>query len=160
MKIIYLIISLFLSFQLFGQEFEIIEATSQKWTGGRKETGKGINYEIKILAKKGSAKLNFEKLWIGDDYYKVKAKNTDRNKPDNTFTRNDTIRIIASSLTYTENIDPVIEKELGLKHGKQMENEKPPYKFSGAALIGYRYKGKWKYEVIRTFKELEKLYYP
>lgn len=159
MRFIILIFSTLMSVAVFSQEFQIVEATSQKWAGGRKESGQGINYQLKIITKKSSDKLSFEKLWVDTSFYILKTRNLKNKAKDNSFAKNDTIGIFARKIVSKE-MNPGLEDEMDLDNNHNLTYEQAPYQFKGAALIGYKYKGKWKYKVIDVFKELEKLNYP
>lgn len=80
----------------FSRDFKIIEATKQEWTGGLKESGKGINYRITIVARTNSNKLIIEGLRINEKEYHCKKFNISDKNAGKSFEKNDTIIIISS----------------------------------------------------------------
>jgi hypothetical protein len=64
------------AFVLIEPPFKIIKSEQQKYYAGRKESGGGINYKIKVVAKKSSKKLSFESISVAGYKLKIKAYNT------------------------------------------------------------------------------------
>jgi len=153
MKYFLILASLLSITVVFSQEFEIIEATSQKWAGGQERTGHGYYYNLTLKAKKSSQKLIFDKLWIGADFFTIKAYKRSGNKHVEVFNTNDTIYINARS--QKRPIDPENPEE-----NQKTIKELPPFDLKGAALLGYIYKGKRKYKTVEAFKEVKAVYYP
>lgn len=134
----------------FAQDFEIIEATSQKWTGGRARSGHGVNYKITIVCKKKLKALSFDKLWLKDEPLLLKtAKNTTEKL---TFAKNDTIFLIAAKKVKTN--------EYGDEIKEDKKTEQPPVKFETEGLISYQVKRKNNHFLLPKFKKLEAIYYP
>lgn len=154
MKIITLLFSIFFLTSSYAQEFEIIDATAQKWAGGQKQSGHGINYSITLIANKSSQKLNFDKLWIGSNYFDIKAYKHVGVKNVEIYDKGDTVYINARSLSRpAENEDITTESQ-------NPKLEMPPFEFKAAALIGYTCKGKRKYKTVDVIKEAKAVYYP
>lgn len=151
MKISAFILSIILLFSCF-KGFEVVEATSQSWAGGRPETGNGTNYKFTLVAKAGSDKLSFENVWINGRAFEVTAYKDLRHRNETGFEKNDTIYL------FVEHV-----KRLDMQHleqtGEHRETESgsagtPPQTYEGAALIEYTLRGKTKYETVEKFKEL------
>ena len=137
---------------LFGTKIKVVDATSQQWAGGRYESGYGTDYKITLVAKKKSEVLTIDELWVGDDFFEVKPVKDLANRSDHTFSRKDTVYIIAG----------VKFKPDG--HGKDVKEKglikQAPRGFNGEALLGYSYRGKRRYIEIEKFRILEKIIYP
>jgi hypothetical protein len=73
----------------------ILEATRQEWAGGIEESGKGVNYEIRLVVKKGSAKLKFVSLSIDHQGCQYKITNVNRAEKGVRFSKGDTLLISA-----------------------------------------------------------------
>lgn len=131
---------------------KVLEATSQEWAGGRQESGFGTRYVIHLQAKRSSDKLEIDQIWIGENYFDIKELRSPQYKKLSSFSRGDTLTV------------NVGVKYQVLDNGKTQQidgtSKEPPKAFSGAALLGYRFKGKRKYIEIETFKQLEKIIYP
>jgi hypothetical protein len=128
-------------------DFKIISATSQKWTGGIKGAGSGINYRFTLIVSLSSQELTLDKLWIGSVFHKPRVSKKVFTENLN-FQPKDTLFIYASD--YFKSPDnPKFEDD-----GQKNEQEKPvvnifpPYKYDGEALIGYTVNGKQKYKTI------------
>ncbi len=135
-------------------KFEIIEATSQKWYGGQRDTGYGTYYEINIVPNASSESLKFDQIRIGEKYFEVSTYQKGRKIKNNTFSKGDTITININDRTvpnfsHLENT----EKCLTEKH-------ELPYKYKGKALLSFQYNDKRKYKEIEKFTILKELRYP
>ncbi len=73
----------------------ILEATRQEWTGGRKETGKGVDYEIRLVVQKGSARLKFVSITVDQLGCDFKIRNVNRPEKLNRYHKGDTLVINA-----------------------------------------------------------------
>jgi len=86
-------------FSLFLQKppdlIRILEATRQEWTGGREETGKGVNYEIKLVVKQKSAKLKFVSITVDQQGCSYKVSNISNPDKGNRYHKGDTLLISA-----------------------------------------------------------------
>ncbi len=156
MKILLFISFAILSFSgsFCSHKFEIIEASSQKWYGGARNSGYGTKYELTIIPKADSEVLKFDKLWIGSEYFPVSCFQKGKRIKNDTFGYGDTISIQINKHNNPKSI-PIIEKDSISK-----ENTKAPFKFKGEALLSYTYKSKRKYVKIEKFTEKEPLQYP
>lgn len=151
-SILYFLIFLFI-FPFCTKDFEIVEATKQRWTGGNADAGSGTDYVVKMVAKQNHEKLTIDQLWIGDDFYKVFAFVQDQNTRNTLFVKKDTIFIKAHYLQQPNRKGVMMEV-------KEYENLDKPYDFKGEALIGYTLKGKRKYKEIEKLKTLKYIPYP
>ncbi|MBN1414894.1 MAG: hypothetical protein JW973_07325 [Bacteroidales bacterium] len=73
----------------------ILEATRQEWTGGREETGKGVNYEIKLVVDKKSTKLKFVSVTVDQQGCSYKVNNISDPERGNRYRKGDTLMISA-----------------------------------------------------------------
>lgn len=146
MKTAFIMLVLFTGiFGFFKKDFKIIEATRQEWTGGLRESGKGINYKITLEAKKNSDKLKFEDIWIKERTYKYKIYNISENKPGNVFKKNDTLIISATIKTH--------------KDDNSLKEEQLPFDYTNESVIGYKLKNKKKYKPVGDIRILKPSYY-
>lgn len=136
----------------FGSRLSLLDATSQDWAGGTYESGYGTYYKMTFKARGGSEKLAVHDLWIGDHYFQVEAVSDPVRRKEKNFHRGDTVYVF-STLTYKPDAQ-------GQYTRQPTENKACPREFTGAALLGYTWKGKQKYLEIKAFRELEKLIYP
>jgi hypothetical protein len=91
-----LYILLFLAFlQQPSDLIRILEATRQEWTGGRQETGKGINYDIKLIVLKSSSRLKFVSIAVEQQGCNFKVSNISRPEKINHYHKGDTLVINA-----------------------------------------------------------------
>jgi hypothetical protein len=142
-----------------SQSFKVAGATQQRWAGGVRGSGTGINYEITLIAKQASSKMSIDQLWVGNQFYEVKAGKKFTGPAPFDFKPNDTIYINATQLFPGERMpdDPDTGPEF---IDIVPVNTPPPYKYKGAALIGYKLNGKRKYMPIAKIDQLPNLDYP
>lgn len=150
MKWILALCVLFLAYGCDVKDFDIVGATSQKWTGGRPESGRGIDYEIKLKAHLGSDILKIDRLWIGDSFYKVRVFKLVGTKQVKDFKKGDEILVKASFVEY-----PSIAPEKRPKN--KTEKIELPQKYNGAALIGYTLKDKRLYKEVKKIEKLKNM---
>jgi hypothetical protein len=108
--------------------FRIVEATRQEWTGGIEESGKGVNYEIRLVVNKGSAKLKFVSITVDQQGCAYKISNLTGAEKGERYHKGDTLLISAL-----------------LKNPPGM----PPQKGRPYPVIGYTYKKELCYFSIR-----------
>ncbi len=82
-------------FTFCGQPFSILDSASQYFVSGRKESGRGVNYEIRLVAKKSSKKLEFNHMISKGDTLSIKLKSS-RNKFIKEFSKGDTLYLYSS----------------------------------------------------------------
>ena len=152
MKLLITFFALLFSFSWFGNDFTIIEMTLQKYAGGRQKSGYGTRYNIKLLAQKDSKKLKIDQVWIGEEYFEVKPIKNPKQRNDHKFSKNDTIYLYIKHHIHTD------ERMKDAQKDKKIV--KPPYKYQGSALIGYKIRNKRKYKLVDKITELKKVYYP
>ena len=136
----------------FGTKVKLLEATSQEWAGGIYESGYGTNFKVTLIAKGNSEKLQVSDLWIGEDYFSVKAVKNLAKRNDLEFSRKDTLYVTAG-FTHKPDKDGKYLRKMG-------EQKVVPHEYDGVALLGYTWKGKTKYIEIYELKKLEKIIYP
>ena len=145
-----LILTLFSS-QCF-EKFEITNATSQEWKGGRQETGYGTYFELTIVPEVNSNVLIFDELWIAKKFFQVQCYQKGKRVKNNTFGPGDTITIRVN--------DRIVPKEFQKELDKNTVQKDPPKDYKGEALLSYTLKGKRKYKVIEKFTKIEPINYP
>jgi len=159
MKYYFLTLFIFFAFiSCSNPEFTITNATSQKWHGGRPESGRGVNYRIEIQVNYASSELSFTYMWIDGLKYEVEVFKNPENKSDNSFAKGDkvylevnhTVRPDMQKLQETGEIVEIISGDIS----------QAPQNFDGAALIEYKINNTLKYQIVPAFKELEALNYP
>jgi len=135
-----------------GEKVHIINSTSQEWVGGLQESGYGVDYKISIKVKSGSEKLEFEGLWAGDQYMKVRVIPDPANSGSSSFKKGDTI-LLKAGVTFHSVAGGLTKADAG---------DPPPAKinFKGDGLLIYTSNGKKKSVEITDFKKLEKIIYP
>ena len=142
-------IFLFLFGIFFSVPFKVIETSKQEMVGGRMESGRSVVFTFKMLAKKSSAKIQFEDVWIGTRHYTIKASHQNADNTISTdFEKGDTIYFQA-----TEQFLPKANGELQLLENKNKKNV--PIEYAGQALIGYKFKGKQHYYEVEEFKKMQ-----
>jgi len=116
--------------------FKLIEATKQNVVGGRKESGRSVVYNFKLVVRKSSDKIQLEDVWIGVKHFSIKASHQDAdNSISSNFDKGDTIYFQAEERYLpNENGDLELQKSTNPKN--------VPIEYKGNALIGYKYKGK------------------
>jgi hypothetical protein len=134
--------------------FKYVETTQQTSMGGRQESGKSIYYEIKLVAKHSSTKLNFKKLWIGADEVEIHLRGADGGfLKDNSFSKKDTITLIAYKR--------FLPNKGGILVYDKMDGAKVvPKEYQGVALLAYDFKGKTKYLEIKEIRKLPNVNLP
>ncbi len=138
--------------------FELINAASQKWTGGRQETGYGTYYELTIITNTNSDKLLFDRLWIGKKYFDIQSFQKGKKMRNNLFGKGDTITIRVNKSVKLKPM-PFVRKDDN--NDKCLTEKHPlPKVYEGEALLSYVYKGKRKYFEIKHFTVLEPINYP
>jgi len=142
------------------KKFELIGATSQKWTGGRQETGFGTYYELTIVPNTNSDNLIFDKLWIGKRYFDVQSFQKGKKMRNNLFAKGDTITIRVNKDEVHKRMPFEIKPENEDKEKCLTEKHPVPKEYEGEALLSYIFKGKRKYFEIKHFTVLEPVYYP
>jgi hypothetical protein len=106
----------------------ILESTRQEWAGDMEEKSKGINYEIRLVVKKSSAKLQFVSITVDNLGCTYSITNATRPRKGERFQKGDTLLISA-----------LLKNPPGL----------PPQKEKPYPVIGYTYKKALYYFSIR-----------
>lgn len=146
---------------LSENNFDFISATSQKWQGGVKGSGRGINYVICLRALGSSSQLIIDQLWVGQTFHKISASRKFPKTSADGFSTGDTIYIFTND--YFKGSDKIEQIESGEKQNEVQEAEKdtpPPYIYTGEALIGYKINGNRKYKEIAKITAKSPLFYP
>lgn len=152
MKTLTIVLFLSISCLFCFNKFEIVEATSKKWTGGIPQAGYGTNYDITIVPNVNSDKLVFDRIWIGKKYFGVSTFQKGKKIRNNLFGKGDTISILIN--------DRIVRRPLPYEEKCLVEKHELPYKYEGEALLSYTYKGKRKFKIIEKFTKLKEDLYP
>jgi len=160
MKIFYILLISFITITNNSciKKFELINAVSQKWTGGRQETGFGIYYELTIVPNTDSDNLLFDRLWIGKKYFDIQSYQKGKKMRNNLFGKGDTITIRVNNSVKPKPVH--FDKKDDYKNKCLTEKHPLPHEYDGEALLSYIYKGKRKYFTIEHFTALKPVYYP
>jgi hypothetical protein len=151
MKFLSLIL-LFLWGWFGGSYFSVHQATRQSVFGGRAQSGKSVNYQIKMIANCNSSKLKFDSIWVNNELLPLKVyRLNSAQQIDLSFSKGDTIFVEAQSR--------ILPNERGVLVAT-VSPSKSPIEFSGAALVMYTYKGKHKHYVLESFQELARVNLP
>ena len=105
-----------------------------------------------MKARGGSDKLVLDQLWLGEDFYEISAVKNLSRRSDLKFEKRDTIYVRVG-----KKFKPDSNGNMVKVTGKSV---KPPMEFTGAALLGYTWKGKRKYLRVAELRVLEKIIYP
>lgn len=73
----------------------MLEASRHEWTGGREETGKGVDYEINLVVLKGSTRLKFVSITVDQRGCDFKVSNISRPQKADRYRKGDTLMISA-----------------------------------------------------------------
>jgi hypothetical protein len=146
---------------LSGNDFNFIYATSQKWQGGIKGSGGGVNYEFCLLSLNSSSLLIIDQIWIGQTYHETSASRKFPKTAADGFNTGDTIYIYTSDYIKSPDKIDLLETPGGQKEVPEVkQNTPPPYAYTGEALIGYTLKGIRKYKEIAKITVKSPLFYP
>ena len=140
------------------KSFELINATSQKWTGGRQETGFGTYYELTIIPNTNSENLVFDKMWVGKKYFDVQSFQKGKKMRNNLFGKGDTVTIRVNVSVRPQPMP--FDRKDDNKDKCLTEKHPVPKEYKGEALLSYVYKGKRKYFEIKEFTKKEPIFYP
>jgi hypothetical protein len=77
------------------QLIRILEVIRQEWTEGVDESIKGVNYEIRLVANRGSAKLNFVSITVDKQECAYKISNISHPSMADRFHKGDTLLLSA-----------------------------------------------------------------
>ena len=133
-----------------NDHFELVKATKQYWAGGTAASGNGHYFELELKVNHGSDILFIDQLWIGDEYFPVKASKPFPAQAKDGFGKEDMVVI---------SVNKYINR--GMHEEEQVGVTKiTPPEYEGAAMISYLYKDKRKQFIIKGFEEKEALNYP
>jgi len=142
------------------ENINVIYATSQVWHGGIKGSGGGTNYEICITSDY-DAKLDIDQLWIGQTSCKFTLRKKSPANISVNLAAYDTITIFASEYHKDPGFNFNKEDSTEVKNKPEATiTTTPPYAYSGAALLGYKFGGLRMYKTISTFQRKPPLNYP
>ena len=137
-----------------GTPFKQFDASEQTSMGGRQESGKTVNYTIKVVVKQSSSKLQFNTLWLGVDNVDIYLRKADGSFLEgNRFEKGDTVLVVAYK-RYLPNEDGALQLR------KEHPNKTVPVEYGGSALLKYSLKGKTKYYIISKFNKLPNVNLP
>ncbi|MEI7594873.1 MAG: hypothetical protein WCK02_03935 [Bacteroidota bacterium] len=114
------------------KEVELIKATSQKWMGGRANSGNGMSYRIALKVNKSYRRLKFQKLWINNQEYNFSVLKKQDTASYPHYKKSDTVFVVAGYYDKFYNIDPSFSDSLN------KTNLKTTAIPTGEAVIEYR----------------------
>lgn len=142
------------------KDFEFVKAESQKWHGGRPETGYGTKYVVTLISKKDSEIMTFDKMWVGEDCLDIRVSQKGRKVREGVFSKGTEITIAANHRVVPESksrLQPISKEDQAKIDSLKIP---APIKYKGEALLSYTVKGKKKYFVVEKFTIIEPVYYP
>ena len=149
---------------IFSQNPSFVKATSQRWTAGIRGGGGGVNYVITLVVHQSSAKLKFNRLWIGEKSFQIQSaysssglKNAVNERQ--AFAPGDTVLVKFQQYERGE-IFPNDRNQNYRAANNDSVQPPPPYKFKGEGLISFKSGKKKKYLEIESFEKLQRLAYP
>ncbi|MBL4577928.1 MAG: hypothetical protein JKX74_05610 [Flavobacteriales bacterium] len=128
-------------------EFEIVGAIIQPWSGGIAGSPGGSNYTLEMVALKNSSELQIDQLWVGEQFFEVKARKKLLAWSSNGFIENDTIYIGAVKVNDVKNGN--LQNSIARPSGQQ-----------GLWVVGYLINGKRKYVGTDDIKVLKSIANP
>lgn len=87
-----------------GQPFDVLQSTSQQYTAGRQESGKGVNYKVQVVVQKSSPKLSFKSLTVNGEELAIKIQNNNKQFVTE-FAKGDTLTISASGKIHDKELN-------------------------------------------------------
>jgi len=139
---------LFISFSCLPfHDIKILDASSQKFQGGREESGSGIQYRIQLIANKDSEKLEIVGVWVDQKMYKPRIVVKSGFQLVGDFQKGDTLLLTFTKWTHKPEAFETPSEEL-------QSNNMPPEKFKGEGIIEGRIKRKSFFKEIPHFIEL------
>jgi len=133
--------------------FDKVDATVQHHNGGRRLSGKTVQYRVKVVAHKPSSKITFTNMYIGSEPVEFRVyKLIENNQISSTYKKGDTVYIDAS-MRFVPNDQEVLQLvDNGLP--------KKVVEYKGEAIIEYKFRNK-KYElVLESFRKIPTVNYP
>jgi len=116
------------------QPFQIIEATSQGWSGGLAHSGSGIKYTIKLLITE-KKKVQFKKIWIKQQLEEIEVFSLGKTEK-TVFTKGDSLIVTCNKkyIPLAEGTIPSIDSAklppityIGICQVEYTSNKKPAY---------------------------------
>ncbi len=139
---------LFISFSCLPfHDIKILDASSQKFEGGREESGSGIQYRIQLIANKDSKKLEIVGVWVDQKMYKPRIVVKSSFQQVGDFQKGDTMLLTFTKWTHKPEAVETLSEEL-------LNNNMPHEKFKGEGIIEGRIKRKSFYKEIPHFTKL------
>lgn len=121
--------------------FTLLEASSQNWTAGREEGGRGTEYYFKMVVKKNN--ITFDSMWVDNKALPI-------------FIAKETTTVSNNPITYSKG-DTIILRGTALAHAAtSLQPDLAP----GAARIRYHVNDKPAYYTIEHVEKKESLNLP
>ncbi len=134
---------LFISFSCLPfHDIKILDASSQKFEGGREESGSGIQYRIQLIANKDSKKLEIVGVWVDQKMYKPRIVVKSSFQQVGDFQKGDTMLLTFTKWTHKPEAVETLSEEL---LNNNMPHENPLVSFTpeeaNSIIGGYVYSG-------------------
>jgi hypothetical protein len=144
-----------ITFHCLAQDFKLIKATSQHWSGGAC-CKHGINYVVQIETK--SDKITPDTIWINGNFYPVMFSDKSIT---GTSKKYDSLKHVFNFIIAVgESYDDAQFPHWDSVPREDTTDVKPKKEFIGAALISYQLKKKQCTFIIKEFTLLPNLAYP
>lgn len=159
MKLLLLILS-FLALSAFcfktEKSFILLEATQQSWIGGIQGSGRGVNYQFKIVIQT-QKRISLDTIWLNDSKYKLEISKGRIRNYQLPLKNNDTLTLMMREFFPDESTTKFINREN--EKLLKVEKIKAPIKFDGRALIRFYLGEKKKYFTVKEIFKKEDLMY-
>lgn len=149
-----------------NNDFSFIRAEYQQFAGGTAWSSSGTNYTIQLKAERNLKNLKFLVIWVGQNsYIEIEALNSNQVIEFSDVDKGETItlkfsRVISNRTQNNPFFYEQPEPEESETRKETDRNIKPPFEYSGAALISYVVKGKKNHFEVPEFVKIKPLMMP
>ncbi len=135
---------IFLLFPCFqSQDFKVISADMQSFESGRKKSGSGVHYRIRLVAMKNPNLIELKNVWLKGEKYEPKLMNSEKED----FSKGDTLL-----LTFTV-WEPGSKREINGSTQDTVHSVLPA-KYESLNVIEWQKRKKIHYEALPEFNKL------
>lgn len=130
------------------RDFKVLDASSEKFEGGRERSGSGIQYKIWLKTYKNSDKLEIVAVWVDKAIFNPRIFINNELHNGEGFQKGDTLLLIFTEWIHNPELGEKIVTESTTK-------EPPPGKFKGEGIIEGKIGRKTFYKEIDHFRKLD-----
>lgn len=142
-KLIFVLLILLLIPWFHSRDFKVIDTEMQTFDSGRRESGSGINYRIRLVVNKKSSLVQFRGIWLNGKMYAPDING----KASSCFSKGDTLL-----LTFTVWLSG--SEHAGVKIGDKDDSQVLPVGFKEKNVIEWEKRGKIHYKELPEFVKL------